>query len=226
MFPLRDTKQTNTYPLVTQALIGLNVLVFFIELVVPDTNAFISQYALIAKNLDFSDYRSLWPLVTSQFLHAGFFHLLSNMWFLNIFGDNVEDKFGKFFYLLVYLISGTVGGLLQYVFLPNSEIPMIGASGAVAGVLGAYYVFYPRHKVETLVPLGLFFTRINLPASVILFYWFITQLFSGVGSIAIAQLGGVAFWAHVGGFVTGYILAKIIDKLGGSDRVEEGIILN
>jgi membrane associated rhomboid family serine protease len=226
MFPLRDTKPTYKYPFFTRAIIVLNVLVFLLEITAPDLDQFISKYALISSNLDFTNLLTLIPLITSQFLHAGVFHLLSNMWFINIFGDNVEEEFGKLFYPFVYLISGVFGGLSQHIFAPNSNIPMLGASGAVAGVLGAYYVFYPKHKIETLVPIGIFFTRINLPAAAILFYWFITQFFSGVGSIAVAQLGGIAFWAHVGGFVTGYLLAKLKRKLNSGDVIEEGVILN
>src|SRR3989344_4782990 len=185
MFPLHDTVRTYKYPLITILIITANAFVFFLELVAPNTELFIDQYALIPANVNFSNLSSLTPFITSQFLHAGFLHILSNMWFLKIFGDNVEEKFGSIFYLFIYLLSGVVGCLIQYLFAPDSTIPMLGASGAVAGVLGAYLVFFPHHKIETLVPLGFFVTTANLPASLMLGYWFVTQVFSGVGAVAI-----------------------------------------
>ncbi len=224
MFPLHDTYRARSYPFVTYIIIALNVLVFVIEITSTNIDEFITKYALIPALVNFSNLESLTPFISSQFLHAGFLHILSNMWFLHIFGDNVEDKFGGIFYLFVYLLSGLIGGFIQYFFAVDSTIPMLGASGAVAGVLGAYYVFFPHHKVETLVPLGFFVTRVNIPAGIMLFYWFITQIFSGVGSIAIAQIGGVAFWAHVGGFATGWIIARLVNNFPRG--VEEGELLD
>ena len=226
MFPLRDTVRTHKFPFITTLLIAVNIVVFFLELTSVDSEAFISTYALIPVNVDFSDYLSLIPFITSQFLHAGFIHIISNMWFLKIFADNVEEKFGSLFFLLIYLLSGILGGLLQYLFIPDSNIPMLGASGAVAGVLGAYLVFFSRHKVETLIPLGFYMSVVNIPAGVMLIYWFITQLFSGVGSIAAAQIGGVAFWAHVGGFVTGWLIAKVSRNNLNTNKAEEGEIVD
>ncbi len=208
MLPLRDSNKTHSFPLVTYALIALNIYFFFIEMSASDLDQFLSQYALVPAQVNFSSPETLKPFITSQFLHVGLLHLISNMWFLRIFGDNVEEAVGKIKYLFVYLLSGVVGGLLQYFFMPGSDIPMLGASGAVAGVLGAYFVFFPRHKIETLIPLGFFLTTIDLPASIMLIYWFVTQLFSGVGSFASADMGGVAFWAHIGGFAAGYLAAK------------------
>ena len=225
MFPLRDSQPTNRFALITTLLIVVNVSVFFLELSAPSLEVFIGDYALIPANVDFSNYYTWIPFITSQFLHAGFIHVLSNMWFLKIFGDNVEERFGSMFFLIIYLVSGVVGGFIQYLFEPTSTIPILGASGAVAGVLGAYLVFFPHHKIQTLIPFGLFMTTVNVSASFILFYWFITQLFSGVGSIAVAQIGGVAFWAHVGGFATGYLVAKLSQSPDVSDA-EEGEILD
>lgn len=225
MFPLHDTVRSNKYPLMTVLLIAVNAFVFFLELVAPDTEAFINQYSLIPANISFSDLSSLTPFVTSQFLHAGFLHIISNMWFLRIFGDNVEERLGSLFYLFLYLLSGVAGGVMQYFFAPDSTIPMVGASGAVAGVLGAYLVFFPQHQVETLIPFGFYMSRVKLSASFMLVYWFITQLFSGVGSVATAQTGGVAFWAHIGGFVTGWLIAKLSQRSVGSE-VEEGEIID
>src|SRR3989304_2851872 len=224
MFPLHDTVRTYKYPLITILIITANAFVFFLELVAPNTELFIDQYALIPANVNFSNLSSLTPFITSQFLHAGFLHILSNMWFLKIFGDNVEEKFGSIFYLFIYLLSGVVGGLIQYLFSPDSTIPMLGASGAVAGVLGAYLVFFPRHQIETLIPFGFYMSTVRLSAQVMLLYWFITQLFSSVGSVAVAQIGGVAFWAHVGGFVAGWLIAKL-SRGSSSSEVEVGEII-
>ncbi len=222
MFPLRDSHPTYIFPVITLLIIVINVLVFIIEIISPNPDVFIAGYALIPSLVDFKDIFTLIPFITSQFLHAGFIHIIGNMWFLKIFGDNVEEKFGHLGFLAIYLLSGVIGGLAQYIFVPNSEIPMLGASGAVAGVLGAYLVFFPKHRIETLVPMGFFTRIINIPASFMLLYWFVIQFFSGVGSFAITQVGGVAWWAHVGGFATGWIIARLIQR---SPAAEEGEIL-
>lgn len=224
MFPLRDHFPTTKFEVITYLIIAINVLVFFIELTSFNSDAFVDSYALVPAFVDFSNLATLTPFITSQFLHAGFVHIISNMWFLKVFGDNVEEKFGSFIYAFVYLLSGIAGGLVQYVLSPNSDIPMLGASGAVAGVLGAYLVFFPKHQIETLVPMGFFTRVVNLPASFVLVYWFIIQFFSGVGSIAISQVGGVAFWAHIGGFATGWIIAKIAQVV--NLKAEESEILD
>lgn len=223
MFPLHDSRPTKIYPFLTYLIIASNIVVFILEIISQDVDTFIKQFALIPERVSFLDYSTLTPFLTSQFLHAGFFHIISNMWFLKIFGDNVEEKFGRIFYLFVYLLSGVAGGFVQYLFSPNSTIPMLGASGAVAGVLGAYFVFFPHHRIETLIPTGLFVSTVSIPAGIVLFYWFVTQLFSGVGSIAVAQTGGVAFWAHVGGFTTGWAIAKL--KKDNKLDLEEGEII-
>jgi len=222
MLPIRDHQRASKTPILTYLIIVVNILVFLIELASPDD--FIFQYALIPVLVNFGSLQTLTPFITSQFLHAGFLHIISNMWFLNIFGDNVEERFGKLLYLPIYLISGVVGAVSQYLLSPGSDIPMLGASGAVAGVLGAYLVFFPRHTVETLIPFGFFSQIVNLPASVILIYWFVIQFFSGVGSIAVAQVGGVAWFAHIGGFATGWLIAKVFPNKVGD--VEKGEILD
>lgn len=219
MFPLRDTVRTYKYPIISILLIVLNVFVFFVELFAPDTEAFIRTYALVPAKVNFSKIYTLTPFVSSQFLHAGIVHIASNMWFLKIFGDNVEEEFGSTFYLFVYLLSGIVGGLSQYFISTSSDIPMLGASGAVAGVLGAYLVFFPRHQIETIIPFGFYVSTVKISASIMLIYWFITQFFSGVGSVAIAQTGGVAFWAHIGGFATGFIIARIFKSRNNENEV-------
>jgi membrane associated rhomboid family serine protease len=218
VIPLKDHQTTLKTPLITYLVIAANVFVFAVEIFLGEE--FIYRYALIPSMVSLSSLVTLLPFVNSQFLHAGFFHILSNMWFLKVFGDNVEERFGRIQFLVIYLLSGIVGGVLQYLFSPSSEIPMLGASGAVAGVLGAYLVFFPRHQIETLIPFGFFSRIVNLPASVILIYWFVTQLFSGAGSIVVSQVGGVAWWAHVGGFATGWIVAKLYESRSGSSDIK------
>lgn len=219
MIPLRDSAPSNRLPLVTYLVILVNVWVFFLEITAPDLEAFIQKFALIPNRVSFSDVSSLAPLVTSQFLHGGFFHLLSNLWFLKIFGDSVESIWGWVRFALFYLASGVVAGLAQYITDPISLIPTLGASGAVAGVLGAYFVFFPRHRIETLVPVWGFWQVVDLPASIMLLYWFITQLFSGIASLGIpSAVGGVAFFAHAGGFVFGWLVARTTRGFSGSLR--------
>lgn len=212
MIPLRDSHPTGRLPIWVIFIIALNVFAFYIELTTPNPETFIARFALIPSLVDFSNLDSLRPFISSQFLHAGFIHILSNMWFLWIFGDNVEEAFGFIFFPFIYLLSGVMGGLLQYFFIPDSNIPMLGASGAVAGVLGAYLALFPHHSVKTLVPLFGLPAIINIPASFMLFYWFFTQLFSGTASLvtATASLGGIAFFAHIGGFITGWVAGKLL----------------
>ena len=154
-------------------------------------------------------------MFTSMFLHAGWGHLFGNMWFLYIFGDNVEDRFGPFGYLFFYLFCGVCAAATQVLVNPNSTVAMIGASGAISGVLGYYFITYPQARVLTLVPLGAFSRVMEIPAIVFLGIWFAMQFFTGLSSLAVApaqEAGGVAFWAHVGGFVAGIVLALIMPK--------------
>jgi len=218
MIPLRDSYPTREKPVVTYFLILVNVFVLLLEVLAPDLDAFINQYALIGAKVNFLIPSSLWPFLTFQFLHGGFFHLLSNMWFLKIFADNVEERMGHFKFLLFYLFSGVFAGFSQYIFLSGSDVPMIGASGSVAGILGAYFVFFPHHVIETLIPVFGFWRIIELPASFMLFYWFITQLFAGIATLSLASLGGVAFFAHAGGFLAGWLIAKRFRHSGSGVR--------
>lgn len=216
MIPLRDSAPSHRLPLVTYLVILVNVWVFFLEITAPDLEAFVQKFALVPNRVSFSDISSLVPFVTSQFLHGGFFHLVSNLWFLKIFGDSVESIWGWARYALFYLASGVVAGLAQYLTDSASSIPMLGASGAVAGVLGAYFVFFPRHRIETLVPVWGFWQVVDLPASIMLLYWFITQLFSGIASLGITStFGGIAFFAHAGGFVFGWLVARSTRGISG-----------
>lgn len=214
MFPIRDHNSSHKRPYITIAIIAINVLVFFYQLIVPNLENFIQTYALVPASIDFLNISTLVPFITSMFLHGGWFHLLSNMWFLWIFGDNVEATFGRIGFILMYLLSGLSGSFLQYIFSTGSAIPMLGASGAIAGVLGAYLVFFPRASIETLVIYFGFYRRINVSAKIMLFYWFATQLFSGVGTVVVGALasGGVAWFAHIGGFVSGFVLSKQFKK--------------
>lgn len=217
MIPLRDSNPTGKFPFWVFTIIALNIYVFYLELTSANPDAFIAQFALMPSLINFSKLETLKPFVTSQFLHGGFVHIISNMWFLWIFGDNVEGAFGWFFFPIIYLLSGVAGGLLQYFFIPDSTIPMLGASGAIAGVLGAYMALFPGNSVKTLIPLFGLPAVVDIPAFAMLIYWFLTQLFSGTASLvtATASLGGVAFFAHIGGFMTGWIIAKLFQPKGG-----------
>ncbi|HBL52031.1 MAG: hypothetical protein A3D24_03615 [Candidatus Blackburnbacteria bacterium RIFCSPHIGHO2_02_FULL_39_13] len=213
MFPLRDSKSSGIFPFWTIAIIVINVYIFILELTSGNPDFFIRRYALIPSRVDFANIETLFPFVTSQFIHAGFLHIGSNMLFLWVFGDNVEGKLGHFLFPFFYLLAGAVGALAQYMIVPNSSIPMLGASGAIAGVLGAYYVLFPRHSVRALVLILFFPAIIDVPASLMLVYWFFTQVFNSVATItAGAQLGGVAWFAHVGGFVTGLVVGNILKR--------------
>lgn len=215
MFPLSDNTPNHSFPIINIAIILVTSFIFLVSISAFDTDLFIYQYALIPTLVDFSNLDSLWPFITSLFLHGGFLHIISNMWFLWVFGDNVEAELGHIKYLIFYLASGTVAAFIQYLFIQGESIPMLGASGAVAGVLGAYYKLYPNHTIKTLVPIFGLPAIINLPASFMLIYWFIIQLFSGVASVAVSasDLGGVAFWAHIGGFIFGLITAGTLAKI-------------
>lgn len=209
MIPLSDSHPAGRFAFWTITIIIINIYIFFLELTAPNTDAFINQYGLIPSLINFDNYPSLLPFITSQFLHGGFLHIISNMLFLWVFGDNVEAKVGYLTFPLLYLGSGVIGAFSQYLLDPSSTIPMIGASGAVAGVLGAYLAMFPHHTIKTLVPFFGFLTIINVPASFMLIYWFITQIFSGSLSITTLDQGGVAYFAHIGGFAFGYIFAKL-----------------
>lgn len=215
MIPLRDTLRPSKTPYVNYFLIGVNLVVFVIELVAPDTETFIRTWALIPAAIGLARPETLIHLVSSMFLHAGWLHVISNMLFLHVFGDNVESRLGHIRYLICYLVWGVVAALAQLVFSVGSTIPLLGASGAVAGVMGAYFVFFKHSSIETLVPTYLgFLTSVELPAPVMLFYWFVTQIFSGstAAVVGAGDLGGVAWFAHIGGFVGGWLSARLFPK--------------
>jgi membrane associated rhomboid family serine protease len=212
MIPLRDSEPSHSTPFVTVSLIVVNTLVFLFQMSLDDysLNLLIRDYGLIPSQLHLDAF------VTSMFLHGGWLHLIGNMWFLWIFGDNIEDILGHAKYLLFYLLCGIAAALVHVVFNGDSRLPTIGASGAIAGVMGAYMLKFPRARVVTLVPIIFFLTTMEIPASVMLVYWFVIQLISGVGSIGYSHLsqGGVAWFAHVGGFLTGMILIMALRPAG------------
>ncbi len=216
MIPLRDNIPSRRLPVVTFALIGLNVLVFLFEFFIGPARLekLIWIFGLVPARLFHGGDLIAWltPL-TSMFLHGGWWHLISNMLALYIFGDNVEDRMGHTGYLLFYVASGLAAGALQVVINLNSLVPMVGASGAIAGVLGAYLVMFPTARVFTLVPLFYFIRLVEIPALIYLGFWFVSQLFNGLFALGVTtmmQAGGVAWWAHIGGFVFGLAIAKII----------------
>lgn len=212
MFPISDSVRSKRFPIINFVIIIFTGYVFYLQLVNPEV--FTYTYALVPGRVDFSDVTTLLPFVTSIFLHGGWLHIITNMWFLWIFGDNVEGALGHFCYLLLYLASGVIGGLAQYFFISDADIPMLGASGAVAGVLGAYFLFFPHHKIKTFIPIFGFITFTNISAYVMLGYWFVLQIFSGAMSYQVSGTdeGGVAFWAHVGGFLTGLMIGRLFAK--------------
>jgi rhomboid family protein len=208
MFPLRDTQPSYSKPVVTIVLIIINILVFLFEFSLDDfsRNTFIALYGLTPENFHFFN------VLTSMFLHGGWLHVLGNMWFLWIFGDNIEDILGHGKYLLFYLLCGVAAAMTQVLMNTESRVPMVGASGAIAGVMGAYMSKFPRARIESILFVLFFITRFDVPAWAMLIYWFATQLFNGVGSIGVTQAsqGGTAFFAHVGGFIAGIVLIKLL----------------
>lgn len=213
MFPLYDTARTRKFPLINILLIGANAYAFYLELKMTpaELESFIFANGLIPAQF-LADMNGEWmTILSSMFLHGGWFHILSNMWILFIFGDNIEARMGGIRYLIFYLLSGAIAGLLQTYVLPTSQVPMIGASGAVAGVLGAYLILYPQSRIASLVPIFFIFTLIEIPAFIFLIFWFITQLYSGLFSLQ-GSAGGVAWWAHIGGFVFGLFIALFFGR--------------
>ena len=218
MLPLRDNNPRRSVPVVTYVLIGANVLAFIWQVSLGQmlertlfAIAFIPERFWITGHWVFD----LFTIVTSMFLHGSLMHIGSNMLYLWIFGDNIEDRLGHFKYLLFYLVCGFGATFAHAFFNAGSRIPAIGASGAIAGVLGAYLILYPRAQVMTLIPIFFFITIREIPAVIILGLWFVLQLFSGVGSLGVTDaqdLGGVAYFAHIGGFVLGMLL---IHPFGG-----------
>lgn len=211
MFPIRDLTPRSRFPIINYLIIGITLYVFYLQLTAADFEAFIFQYGFVPARFNFFDFSSYKNIVYSIFLHGGFFHIVSNLWFLHIFGDNVESRMGHLGYLFFYIAAGVVAVFAQLFFNFGSSVPMIGASGAISGVAGAYFILFRNSQIETLVPTFFsFYQIIKLPVWFFLGYWFVVQLFSGVGSLVSydVQQGGVAFFAHIGGFVFGYLIAS------------------
>lgn len=232
MVPLHDNNPTRITPFVTYGLIGLNIFIFLYEisLSAPDLERFIQTYAVVPSELTtgFQGNGSLWPplltLITSQFLHGGFLHLGGNMLFLWVFGNNIEDQLGHVKFLIFYLACGALAALAQWFFSMQSDIPSLGASGAIAGVLGAYILRFPKARILTLIPLGFFITTFRIPAMFFLGFWFIQQALYGVASLQVQsnigmEGGGIAYWAHAGGFVVGAVLGPMLGLFAARNRV-------
>ena len=238
MFPYHDENETQRTPIVTMTLIALNVGAFVLiqgagaeqplaasvcdlglipaELMasVPPGASFPMGERLVCVT---DPGRQPLNLFTSMFLHGGWMHLLGNMWFLWLFGNNIEDSMTRSRFVAFYLLCGVAAALAQVLADPESVVPMVGASGAISGVMGAYLVLFPRVRVFTMVPLGFYATSVALPAWVMLIYWMVLQLVSQAASTLTAQRGGVAYWAHIGGFVAGVVLVKVFTR---RDRVQ------
>jgi len=217
MIPLRDNISARRFPIVNIAIIALNVLVFVFEDVLSPQQLqhVIELYGLVPAHFwhGGGELARWLPLFTSVFLHGGWWHLISNMLALYIFGDNVEDRLGHVRYLVFYLLSGVIAGGAHLVAYRGSSLPTVGASGAIAGVLGGYLVLFPYARVLTLVPIFFFIRIVEIPAIVYLGFWFISQLFNGLFALAAADVfqgGGVAWWAHIGGFIFGLAVARLI----------------
>lgn len=205
MIPLRALLLRRSTPTVTILLIVINVLAFLFEMSLAPylRDQFVSHYALVPDRFVPA------TLLTSMFLHGGWLHLIGNMWFLWVFGSHVEDAIGPGRYLIFYLVSGVASALVQFFVNLGSPIPTLGASGAIAGVMGAFLLLYPRARVVTLVFIVIFITTVELPAAFMLLYWFAIQLLSGLGSLtSVTQAQGIAWFAHVGGFVAGLLFIR------------------
>jgi len=214
--PLRDENPTTITPYITYALIIINILVFILEVSLQQQGQleeFFQAWAVVPEQLTAKPQGEWITLFSSQFLHGGWLHLGGNMLFLWIFGNNVEDCLGHIKYLLFYLVCGALASLAHWFFSMDSAIPSLGASGAIAGVMGAYIIRYPKAKIVTLIPLYFIFTTVRIPAFLFLGLWFIQQAFYSIASLpqtSISAPGGVAYWAHAGGFVFGAILGPLM----------------
>jgi len=216
MFPLKDTIRARSFPAVNWLLIAANVLVFIlIELPLGSRqlDRLVMTFGLVPARLVAVQPQAILAIFTSMFMHGGWFHLISNMWALYIFGDNVEDRMGSVRYLVFYLLSGIVAALTQTWLGPSSRVPLIGASGAIAGVLGAYLILFPTSRVITLILLLFFPWFVEIPAVIYLGFWLVSQFFNGLFALEMpAAMGGVAYWAHIGGFIWGVLLVKLFAR--------------
>ncbi len=230
MIPIRDAIRSKNFPAVNVLIIVLNSMAFLWELLQgPHLSETLYLYGIVPLRYSnpevtahFTAFQQYLPFLTSMFLHGGFLHILMNMWFLYIFGDNIEDRLGHIRYLAFYLACGIAAGLVHLFTNWNSKIPTIGASGAISGVMGAYLILYPRSRILTLIPIFFFFQFVELPAFVFLGFWILMQLFSA--GFTPRNVGGVAFWAHIGGFFAGIVFVKLFDvipRIGLSDELRQ-----
>jgi membrane associated rhomboid family serine protease len=208
MVPLSDTSRRPSHvAFVTFGIIVINVFVFVLEMLGGET--FVLHWSVIPAGIVAG--RRLITILTAMFLHGGFAHILGNMIFLRAFGPEIEDAMGPFKYLVFYLIGGLAATLAQVAMDPTSMIPSLGASGAIAAVMGAFLITYPRDRIKTLIFLGFYVTVTVIPAGILVGFWFLTQLFSEIGAVATVQQGGVAYMAHIGGFITGMVTARLFE---------------
>ncbi len=228
MIPLRDTIPSRNYPVVNNTLIGVNIAVFLFQMIQgPNIDQFIYTYALVPAKYTvpqfanhFSAGQQIFSLFSFMFLHGGFLHILGNMWSLYIFGDNVEDTLGHFRYFVFYILSGFASGLFHLFLNAQSTVPTVGASGAIAGVMGAYFLLYPGSRILTLIPIIIIPWIVEIPAFFFIGFWFVLQMLNAAGSQALQ--GGVAWWAHVGGFIAGIVLLKtfqLVPRTGATEKV-------
>jgi membrane associated rhomboid family serine protease len=219
MFPIRDTLSSKNYPIINNVIIGVNVLVFLLQIMQGgQEDRFIYVYGLVPARYSipriasyFSMGQQLFSLISFMFLHGSFWHLLGNMWSLYIFGDNIEDRLGSLRYLVFYLLCGVTSGMFHLLLNLGSNIPTIGASGAIAGVMGAYFLLFPGARILTLIPILFIPFFLEIPAYFYLGIWFLLQFLSAAG--ADSSAGGIAWWAHIGGFISGMILLKVFHIL-------------
>ena len=226
MIPLRDTIRSRTFPLITYLLIGLNVFIFIIERSLPrnSLDALVVSYGIVPGDFLLHPITRTYTLFTSMFLHGGWTHLIGNMWALYLFGDNVEDRMGHFRFTIFYLLAGVVAGLTHIFLNGASTVPTIGASGAIAGVMGAYFILFPRSTIITLVPLFFIPFFFEIPAVFFIGAWFLAQFFNGTLSLVTpGVLGGVAWWAHVGGFLFGVFFHKLFTMRSGRPEYPDEI---
>jgi len=229
MIPIRDNQPSNSLPVVTYILMGINLLVFLLQLqIASEEEVFFYSYGLVPAKYTvyemsrhFSIVNQIFSIFTYMFLHGGFLHFLGNMWSLYIFGDNVEEYFGPLRFAGFYVICGIISGLFHFFINPISMVPTIGASGAIAGVMGAYFLLYPKARILTVIPIIIIPWFVEIPAFIFLGFWFLIQFFNATGSGASS---GIAWWAHIGGFIAGLVLVKLnkkMPKTGADQKISQ-----
>ncbi len=229
MIPIRDNQPSSSMPIATYILMGINLLVFVLQIQTGFDNKVIfyfyglvpAKYTVHEMSRHFSFANQIFSIFTYMFLHGGFWHFLGNMWFLYIFGDNVEEHFGSLRFVGFYLICGVISGVFHFFLNPISMVPTIGASGAIAGVMGAYFLLYPKARILTVIPIIIIPWFVEIPAFIFLGFWFLIQFFNAAGSGASS---GIAWWAHVGGFIAGLVLVKLnkkMPKTGADQKISQ-----